>query len=495
MDGLVNDSLCISDMRRGLVVPSLLYFAYFACHASAGRFISLFLLDYGLTDAEVGFILGCGTLTSLVFKPIMGYLADFYGSRIVMLWGSTISCLIFILNAFSTQFQGSSRVYFLLVLWSARSPFNVTPIVDAFTVVHLANSSDDGLGDLSKLPADEAEEVKATRTAAYGKCRLWGAVSWAITNLALGALMDSYGSTHVMLLSSTITTIFFIALVLLVVPSPRPIQAEKHVNNTEAEVEAEEEEGTFTTFLRALIRSPYSLAFFFVTFCQGGGSALVEGMVFLYFREHLQASNFLCGVSVVVTVLFEIPLFAVSTTALKKVGVDALLVISMVCYIVRVFIYTIIPSNNPEWVLFVEPAHGITYSTFTMASVQFIAGKSPLGLENSAQSLLALVRSFGSIAGTAGAGLLMAQYGAVNTYRAFALIVMGALAIWISAVYLSSSFSFSSSSPSTTFASSPSSSSSSSSEQVKGGRDQVYHLVRRSDSVAEKGVQMTDCRL
>ena len=37
----------------------------------------------------------------------------------------------------------------------------------------LADSSDDGLGDLSELPADEAEEVKATRTAAYGKCRLW----------------------------------------------------------------------------------------------------------------------------------------------------------------------------------------------------------------------------------------------------------------------------------------------------------------------------------
>ena len=154
-------------------------------------------------------------------------------------------------------------------------------------------------------------------------------------------------------------------------------------------------------------------------------------MMFLYFREHLHASNLLCGISVVITVSFEIPLFAFSTTALERVGVDRLLTISMVCYIARVFIYTLVPPDHPEYLLFVEPTHGITYSCFTMASVQFIALQSPVGLENSAQTLLGLVRSVGSIAGTAGAGFLMAVYGPVFTYRTFAVLVTVALAVWL----------------------------------------------------------------
>ena len=54
---------------------------------------------------------------------------------------------------------------------------------------------------------------------------------------------------------------------------------------------------------------------------------------FLFFRDDLKASNFLCGVSVVITVLFELPLFALSERVLAKCGTRGLITVSHLAYV------------------------------------------------------------------------------------------------------------------------------------------------------------------
>ena len=54
---------------------------------------------------------------------------------------------------------------------------------------------------------------------------------------------------------------------------------------------------------------------------------------FLFFRDDLKASNFLCGVSVVITVLFELPLFALSERVLSKCGTRGLITVSHLAYV------------------------------------------------------------------------------------------------------------------------------------------------------------------
>jgi hypothetical protein len=182
-------------------------------------------------------------------------------------------------------------------------------------------------------------------------------------------------------------------------------------------------------------------------------------------------------VSVVITVSFEIPLFAVSTPLLERVGVDYLLVISMVCYVIRVFVYTLIPKAHPGLILLVEPMHGLTFACFTMASVQFIAGKAPPGLENSAQTLLATVRAVGSIAGTAGAGYLFAHVGALVTYRAFAGAVTIALGLWLVVICTSTEGGSSSSSGSSSGSSSNSSSKQQQQQQQQQNQQQYVNIA------------------
>ena len=92
---------------------------------------------------------------------------------------------------------------------------------------------------------------------------------------------------------------------------------------------------------------------------------------FLFFVNDLHASNTLCGASVLVTVLFEIPLFRYSEHVMSMFSVHALLVIAMFSYCTRVFAYTIF--EEPWMVLLVEPLHGVTFACAQLASVQYCA--------------------------------------------------------------------------------------------------------------------------
>ena len=55
----------------------------------------------------------------------------------------------------------------------------------------------------------------AAKQAAYGKERLWGAVSWAITHILIGFLMDAFHVASTVLYTfSIVSLLFFVAIVL-----------------------------------------------------------------------------------------------------------------------------------------------------------------------------------------------------------------------------------------------------------------------------------------
>lgn len=66
--------------------------------------------------------------------------------------------------------------------------------------------------------------------------------------------------------------------------------------------------------------------------------SVIEDMVFLYFSESLHASNLLMGATVVVTVLFEIPIFAYSERFLASMSLSQLLTVAVLCYSTRVVV-------------------------------------------------------------------------------------------------------------------------------------------------------------
>jgi hypothetical protein len=66
----------------------------------------------------------------------------------------------------------------------------------------------------------------------------------------------------------------------------------------------------------------------------------------------LGAANWLCGLSVVVTVAFEIPIFHYGMRLLEYIGVPNMLLIAQAAFAFRAIGYTML--QNPLFVLFLE---------------------------------------------------------------------------------------------------------------------------------------------
>ena len=129
------------------------------------------------------------------------------------------------------------------------------------------------------------------------------------------------------------------------------------------------------------------------------------------------------GCTVVLTVLFEIPVFAISDSLLHYFGTTHLLRIAMICYIVRVIGYSFIPNGHVQYAFILEPLHGVTYACSQTAVVDFVHQRTPAGYEATGQSFVYIFRGFGSVLGLIIGGYMTDVIGARMVYRIAALIV------------------------------------------------------------------------
>jgi hypothetical protein len=178
----------------------------------------------------------------------------------------------------------------------------------------------------------------------YGRERLWGAVAWALANILMGFAMDLTSSP---LLVSTIFLIFgtaFIFIILQLVPDERNLSHQSLPQHDMNEPPMQSPITVQVPLWRLWITNKLIVAFFGVTLIMGSATSLVENLLFLFMRQDLNASYVICGISVVITVLFEIPLFFVGKSLLISVGTQNLFLIGMTCYIVRVIGYTLVDN-------------------------------------------------------------------------------------------------------------------------------------------------------
>ena len=145
-------------------------------------------------------------------------------------------------------------------------------------------------------------------------------------------------------------------------------------------------------------------------------------MVFL-FLEFLGGSNTVCGITVAVTVVFEIPMFHIAPAMLRKYGVGWLLLLACAAFWIRVMGYTMIPEGQPWWILLLEWLHGFTYAGAQSSAVEFVTQQMPPGLEASGQGIVNFVCGMASIIGLYAGGALQDAFGPRVMYRVFVAAV------------------------------------------------------------------------
>jgi len=438
---------------------------------TGGRFSAPFLQNVAhFNDTLVGLAMALQFSSSSTMGTMGGAMADKMERRYprrgrvcVMIFGILLSTAaiighgitetVHVIAPFSHQIKTFSHMS-MRVLYSIGLAC-VMPALDGLAIAYLE------------------EEENTGSSSDYGKERLYGAIGWAFASVIIGPLIDEYGF-NVFFVSAPIAAIYcLITFKSFIVNKESCDQRENKSSISEmkqktstADIDSENagayaklpihmstdsrdvsepisqsslgkdtnyiderREGndnnkiTLWTILKVMCGTIYGIGFMFTSTTLRMGTSVVESLIFLFFEKSLGGSNTLCGLTVAVTVMFEIPIFQLSPALLKYFGPGNLQQIASIAYITRVIGYTLIPARHSMLVLFLEPLHGVTYACAKTSLVEFASLQAPKGYEASAQGVLESVVGLGSLIGLSLGGWVEDVLGPKTMYRCFAAVV------------------------------------------------------------------------
>jgi hypothetical protein len=386
-----------------------------------------------------------------------------YGYELVVGFLSIITTLFFLLHGLcqltNSPFQNVYYIFLIRNLYSAISS-PIYSIIDGIALKYLTEHGEGKEG--------------------YGKERMYGAVSWAIVSFILGAAID-YFTPKIMYLFITVTLFPLLLCIwtigrshataataaqaqqnddekeyeMVETPLPEAVIAlfedDSHSQTPEDEaslLSSEEDyvpvsiplpstsakpQGGYVqelmTILLLFFTSAQGILFILLFLFLRMGTSIVESLIFLFFTNGLGSSNLICGISVVITVVFEIPIFHFSSFFLSTLNRDGLLILACLAYSSRVIGYTLLTS--PWHILFLEPLHGVTYGFSTISSVDYVAGSVPANLQATGQGVLGSLQSIGSLIAVGLGGYVEEEYGSVVLYRGAGVLVAAVLFLYV----------------------------------------------------------------
>lgn len=406
--------------------PAYPLFFLYSGYAVPGRFKSIFYESLAQRPSRIGFLLAFETLASIPALPFFGHLSDRLRSReIVIYFCQTCSVVVFFLMIIGVPsfnlLSGDASFLFLSIVAMVFGFFYQPLFAMAYTVcIDFLNECGEG-------------------ALKFGGERLWGCVGYSTLTVVLGVLLDipEIGIKAVFA-CFLICSLLFSASIFLFERSrrherrkrmPYPPTQTSVGQNCETSTQHVPIWGAIQPVIFAGGIQNTLFFLLFLNLCIG--MALVDNFLFLFLTKELHASNFLCSTTLVVSLIFEIPVYAQMSRMLQHISASRAMGIAALAYAVRVIGYTMVPV--PWLVLFFEPLHGLMFATIDGASVAYISNRAVKGGEACAQSILAAVRATGFTVATIGGGIIIEWFGARVLYWSSATLVLVSAAAFFAA--------------------------------------------------------------
>ena len=382
---------------RTILWLKLIYFLMGISGSTWGRFSAVYFKETkGLSAFQIGALEAVMVAARFFGQPLWGFLADkMRAKKPVALFTQIMSSAVLLLYAVPAL---TPSFYPILAISGGMAFFISSGIVDAYTL--------DVLGT----------EVKAR----YGEVRIWCAVSWGLGCVVMGVITDHFGFEFNFILYGVLS-----GLSIVVVAFKVPARTDTELTGPPP---------VWADLRRALCR-PAPLLFFAEVTVFGAAMGVVErGLLFVYLLD-MGASTTLCGLSVGVTVILELPVFALSGKLLKHLGHDALLCIALAAYAIRANGYALLTPQTVWYVLFLESLHGLTFACMWIAAVDRAKTLVPPAWVATSQLLLnGLKDGVGGGGAALLGGWVMNKYGGASLYRVTGCGVAGVLVIHVAVV-------------------------------------------------------------
>ena len=354
----------------------------------ASRFMTSLQVFLGFSSSQIGLILGLMRVGTSIISPAVSSYADTNKAHRTLLLVQSSLRIIPLLLMWLLLYSGSLSIWSFWILNSAVSVLGTgtSPMSDALILAALEDKSQ------------------------YGRVRLWGALAYGLGNMFIGVCIALYGTFDPMFGLSLMTVFAALAVSYRFLP---PYAS--HVRSAEPI--------NFRSVFEILTRSVSTKIFFVNAVVVGASLSLVESLLFVTMERSMKGSSpVIAGASVLVSVAFELPIFRIAPSLIRKYGTKHMLILANLAWIVRGLGYAVFES---AWIVLVlELFHGVTFGLFYSASVHTCVKQSPPGMESTMQSLLDMTfNGLGVALGSIGGGFLFDFVGTSNTFYIFSVVI------------------------------------------------------------------------
>ena len=280
----------------------------------------------------------------------------------------------------------------------------------------------------------------------YGSIRLWTTVSWGLGAVGMGWITDHFGVAWNFGILGGMT---FVMLFIVMVGLPTRSQSEQELyykssntsnsdnndnpndynnrhsdNRHPCEGDLSSSSGPqWKVLWNAIGRLPVFVWMLEVSI-MGAGISVVDSFLVIFLQKEFNASTELCGCTVGVTVLLEVPLFYCAQQLLSGLGHDVLFLLSMLAYASRVILYTYLTTDTVYWVLLLELFSGMTFACLWISSIEYAAIVAPKEWSTTVQSILySALYCVGGGLGPVVGGWVMDAYGPCLMFRGIGMVV------------------------------------------------------------------------
>ena len=338
-----------------------LYFLVFCCTASWLPVMADFCISKGLTGIQTSLVLSITPLMMFIIQPMYGLLADRFGYKKILLLSSASATI-----AYTAYLINGTFVWIIVVTMIMSVFYNtIQPVLDSLSL----------------------ELVNEDPTFSYGTLRIAGAIGWAFTGIITGKVIDGMHISMIFIIAAMSMAGVFIFSMFLKVNRLIPSTSSSLFKGA-----------------RELIENKSLLFLLISVVLISIGGTSIWNFYSLYMKGN-GASASLVGYGLSLQGLCELPFFYFSARIIIRLGIKKTLVVTVFALALRLCLYAMV--NTPKWAIPIELLHGLSWSLFWVACVEYVNSLIDKKWMATGQSLLyAAYYGLGAIAGNYWTGFL-----------------------------------------------------------------------------------------
>ncbi|XXX75163.1 MFS transporter [Sorangium sp. So ce134] len=376
--------------------PRAISLYYFGIFVVLGVYLPLFpswLEGRGVRGLAMGAIAATLPAMGLVAPPLFGFIADALGVRVWLIRAACAGALaVFTLLALSSALGVSLGFGGLFAAALAFSFFRA-PMFTMADVVAMEASLSSGIS--------------------YGRLRLWGSISFALTAIVGGALLDpARPAAFPVTMAAALLAAFALSWA-LPARAEAPLLRLGQRGGAEVAARSPTVGGSVRERARALLQGRDFRLFLAASFLAQSASSSYD----LCYTLHLRDIGFpesLVGVAWAVGVAGEIALMAFSGPLLQRFGSPAVLAFAFAGASLRWALL----STVRWWpaLLAIQPLHAVSFAMMWVASLAYTRDRAPPQILATAQGLFSACAGAGSVIGMLTWGELYKRGGGTLTF-------------------------------------------------------------------------------